>query len=97
MWRDRQKYRVQATVAEQILHKLAKAETRPEGRPQTGTGKPEKIEAKSQGAPETTKQDRKTNTGDTDEVLSDGTEHTHSESTHPGTKGNILPDRTLSQ
>ena len=76
------------TVAEQILHKLARTETRPEGRPRTGTDEPDKKEATSQGAPETTKQDRK-DTRDSDEVLitHDDREQTRPEAAQPGTKG----------
>ena len=71
------------TGAEQILHKLAITETRPEGRHQTGAGKSKKAERT------TTTQDQKTDTGDADDVIitHDGTKQTHLESTHPSTKG----------
>ena len=64
-------------------------ETRPKGRPQTGGGETEKATVKSHGVSETAKQDRKTGTWDTDDVLitHDGTKQTHSESIHPNTIG----------
>ena len=70
------------TVAEQILHKLAIMETRPQGRPQTGAGKSKKAERA------TITQDRKADTGDSEDVTitHDGTKQTHLESTHPSTK-----------
>ena len=70
------------TVAEQILHKLATAETRPEGKPQTRAGKPKEVEKA------TMTQNHKTDTGDSDDVIitHDGTKQALTEPASPNTE-----------